>query len=98
MAHLLQAFLPVGQVHVGDGNQVVLSQEAPLKAANTKWVGPAPGLQRVRDTLRAWALVRGYPLDNASQGFDDYYVDIPEILNPESEFQAFLPLKAPEAQ
>jgi hypothetical protein len=93
------AELPVLSATIeGDGNQVVLSQEAPLKAANTKWVGPAPGLQRVRDTLRAWALVRGYPLDNASQGFDDYYVDIPEILNPESEFQAFLPLKAPEAQ
>jgi general secretion pathway protein D len=82
----------------GDGNKVVLSQEAPLKAANTKWVGPAPGLQRVRDTQRAWAIVRGYPLDNASQGFDDYNVDIPEILSPEAEFQAFLPLKAPEAQ
>ena len=92
------AELPVLSAKIeGDGNQVVLSQEAPLQAANTKWVGPAPGLQRVRDTLRAWAMVRGYPLDNASQGFDDYYVEIPEILNPEAEFQAFLPLKAAEA-
>lgn len=61
-------------------------------------MGPAPGLQRVRDTLRAWAIVRGYPLDNASQGFDDYKVEIPQILNPEAEFEAFLPLKAAEAQ
>jgi hypothetical protein len=91
------AELPVLEATIaGEGNQVVLSQEAPLQAANTKWVGPAPGLQRVRDTLRAWAIVRGYPLDNASQGFDDYYVDIPDILNPEAEFQAFLPMRAPE--
>lgn len=93
------AELPVLEATIaGDGNKVVLSQEAPLKAANTKWVGPAPGLQRVRDTLRAWAIVRGYPLDNASQGFDDYKVEIPQILNPEAEFEAFLPLKAAEAQ
>jgi hypothetical protein len=90
------AELPVLEATIaGDGNQVVLSQEAPLSAANTQWVGPAPGLQRVRDTLRAWAIVRGYPLDAGVQGFDDYYVDIPEILDPEAEFRAFLPLKAP---
>ena len=93
------AELPVLEAKIsGEGNNVVLSQQAPLRAANTKWVGGAPSLQRVRDTLRAWAIVRGYPLDNASQGFDDYYVPIPEILNPEAEFQAFLPLKAADAQ
>jgi hypothetical protein len=92
------AELPVLSAKIeGDGNQVVLSQEAPLKAANTTWVGPAPGLQRVRDTLRAWAIVRGYPLDNASQGFDDYGVDIPDILSPEAQFQAYLPMRAAEA-
>jgi hypothetical protein len=91
------AELPVLEAKInGEGNQVVLAQVAPMQAANTKWVGPAPGLQRVRDTLRAWAIVRGYPLDG-SQGFDDYSVDIPDMLNPEAEFQAYMPLKAPEA-
>lgn len=93
------AELPVLEAKIsGDGNNVELSQQAPMRAANTKWVGGAPSLQRVRDTLRAWSIVRGYPLDNASQGFDDYYVAIPDILSPEAEFQAFLPLKAADAQ
>lgn len=82
---------------LGDGNQIALTQTAPFQAANTRWVGPAPGLQRVRDTLRAWSIVRGYPLD-VGQGFDDYIVAIPEMLDPEAEFQAYLPLKAPEAK
>lgn len=82
---------------VGDGNQITLTQTAPLRAANTKWVGPAPGLQRIRDMLRAWAIVRGFPVD-AGQGFDDYNIDIPNMLSPEAEFQAYLPLKADEAK
>ena len=91
------AELPVLSATIaGEGNQVVLTQTEPMKAANTKWVGPAPGLQRVRDTLRAWGLVRGYPVDPAQQGFDDYLVEIPDMLNPEAEFQAFLPLRAPQ--
>lgn len=93
------AELPVLEATItGDGNQIKLTQAAPMQAANTKWVGPAPGLQRVRDMLRAWALVRGYPLDSATQGFDDYNVAIPDMLNPEAEFQAYLPLRAPEAK
>ncbi len=91
------AELPVLSATIsGEGNEIVLEQVAPLRAANTKWVGPAPGLQRVRDTLRAWALVRGLQVD-AGQGFDDYQVEIADMLNPEAEFQAFLPLKAAQA-
>lgn len=93
------AALPVLDATVsGEGNQVVLVQTAPMQAANTRWVGPAPGLQRVRDTLRAWSIVRGYPVDAASQGFDDFGVAIPDMLNPDAEFQAYLPFKAPEAK
>lgn len=90
------AELPVLNITVnGDGNPVVLAQTPPMRAVNTKWVGPAAALQRVRDTLRAWAIVRGYALEG--NGFDDYGVDIPEMLNPDAEFQAYLPLKAAEA-
>ncbi len=92
------ADLPVLDATIsGDGNQVVLTQTAPLQAANTRWVGPAPGLQRVRDMLRAWSIVRGYPVD-VVQGFDDYSVAVPNMLDPDAEFQAYLPLKAPEAK
>ncbi|HAI59320.1 MAG TPA: polyketide cyclase [Xanthomonadaceae bacterium] len=88
------AELPVLEATIaGEGNQVVFTQTAPMTAANTKWVGPAPGLQRVRDTLRAWAMVRGFPIEPNVQGFDDYSVAIPEMLNPDAEFQAFLPLR-----
>lgn len=90
------AELPVLEVTVaGEGNTVALAQTAPLRAANTLWVGPAPGLQRVRDTIRAWALVRGLTPEPGAQGFDDYSVAIPDMLNPEAEFQAFVPLAAP---
>lgn len=93
------AELPVLEAKVnGEGNQITLAQVPGMQAANTKWVGPAPGLQRVRDMLRAWSIVRGYPLEPGHQGFDDYQVAIPDMLNPDSEFQAYLPLKAPEAK
>ena len=88
------AELPVLEATIaGEGNQVVLTQVPPVTTANTTWVGPAPGLQRVRDTLRAWAMVRGFPIEPNAQGFDDYSVAIPDMLNPEAEFQAFLPLQ-----
>ena len=88
------AELPVLEATIaGEGNQVVLTQTPPMTAANTKWIGPAPGLQRVRDTLRAWAMVRGFPIEPNVQGFDDYSVAIPDMLNPDAEFQAFLPLQ-----
>lgn len=87
------AELPVLKAKVtGEGNQVELVQVPPMLAANTKWVGPAPGLQRVRDTLRAWAMVRGYALE-PGQGFDDYKVAIPDMLSMEAEFESYLPLK-----
>lgn len=90
------AELPSFDVTVsGEGNNVELTQTPPIRAANTLWVGPAPGLQRVRDMLRAWALVRGFPLEG--NGFDDYFVAIPDMLNPDAEFQAFLPLKTAAA-
>lgn len=89
------AELPVLDVSItGEGNTVTLAQTAPMRAANTLWVGPAPGLQRVRDTIRAWALVRGLVPEPGAQGFDDYTVAIPDMLSPEAEFQAFVPLAA----
>lgn len=92
------AELPVLSATItGDGNQVTLTQTAPMQAANTLWIGPAPGLQRVRDMLRAWAIVRGFPVDTG-QGFDDYLVAIPDMLNPDAEFQAYLPLKPAAAK
>ena len=88
------AELPVLDATItGEGNQVTLTQVPPIKAANTKWIGPAPALQRVRDTLRAWMLVRGLPVDPAVQGFDDYQVPVEEMLSMEAEFQAYLPLR-----
>jgi len=92
------ADLPVLTARVeGEGNNVALAQMPPLRAATTKWIGPAPGLQRVRDTVRAWAMVRGLALEPGAQGFDDYKVGIPQMLDPEAEFEAFVPLAAPAA-
>ena len=92
------AELPVLTAKVeGDGNTVALAQTPPLRAASTKWVGPAPALQRVRDTVRAWAMVRGLTLEPGAQGFDDYKVGIPDMLNPDAEFEAYVPLAAPTA-
>ncbi|MBS3959195.1 MAG: polyketide cyclase [Xanthomonadaceae bacterium] len=92
------AELPALQVAItGEGNTVTFAQTPPLRAASTKWIGPAPGLQRVRDTIRAWALVRGLVPEPGAQGFDDYRVAIADMLGPEAEFQAFVPLAAATA-
>lgn len=87
----LAELAPLEVAITGEGNQVVFTQVPPIRAANTRWVGPAPGLQRVRDTLRTWAMVRGFTIEG--DGFDEYLVAIPEMLSPEAEFQAYLPLQ-----
>lgn len=75
----------------GDNNPVLFAQLPAMRAANTTYVGPSPGLPRVRDLVKAWAMVRGgEPMDRP---FEEYMVAIPQMLAEDAEFHVYWPIK-----
>ncbi len=54
-------------------------------------MGPAPALPRVRDLIRAWAMVRG--AETADRPYEDYCIKIEDMLSDTAEFQAYWPVK-----
>jgi hypothetical protein len=97
VAAAAEATLPTLELKIegtgGAENPVQYEQTKPMRAVTTKWIGPSPGLSAVRDTIRAWALVRAHQPDG--QPFDEYKVAIPDMLNEDAEFQAYWPLRTP---
>jgi hypothetical protein len=57
----------------------------------TEFSGPAPGLPRVRDQLRAWAMTRG--ADVTDRPFEEYLSPIPEMLAEDAHFKVYWPIK-----
>lgn len=75
----------------GDNNPVLFAQLPAIRAASTTYVGPSPGLPRVRDLVKAWAMVRGgEPTDRP---YEEYRVDIPQMLAEDAEFHVYWPIK-----
>lgn len=72
-------------------NPVLYVQVPAHRAATTTYVGPAPALPRVRDLVRAWAMVRG--AETAARPYDDYRVEIKDMLLEDAEFQVYWPIK-----
>ena len=54
-------------------------------------MGSAAGLARVRDLVRAWAMVRGN--ETADRPWEDYNVAIKDMLAEEAEFTVYWPLR-----
>lgn len=62
-----------------------------MRAAATSYVGPSPGLPRVRDLVRAWAMVRG--ADTTDRPFEEYLNPVKDMLSEEAEFRVFWPVQ-----
>ena len=62
-----------------------------MRAASTTYTGPSPGLPRVRDLTKAWAIVRGAePYDRP---YEDYLGPIKDMLSEEAQFRLYWPVK-----
>ena len=89
---LMAAELPTLKIKIeGDGNPVTYEQLPVRKVVHTDFVGPAPGLNRIRGVLKAWALVRGMEPDG--NPFEDFRVEIPQMLADDAEYHVYIPLK-----
>ena len=66
------------------------------RAVATRYVGHPAGLSAVRDTLRAWAIVRGFetfdrPVDEYLETTDEDSVDA--SFSGEADFNAYWPIR-----
>lgn len=75
----------------GDNNPVLFAQLPAMRAAQTTYMGPSPGLPRVRDLVKAWAMVRG--AEPADRPFEQYRVAIAQMLAEDAEYQVYWPIK-----
>lgn len=81
------------------GEKMSLKLEGPVsydqvparKAAFTTYTGPAPGLPRVRDLLRAWALTHGS--DTADRPYEEYIGGVATMTAEDAQFKVYWPLK-----
>jgi len=72
---------------------VVYAQLPAMRVVRTSYTGPSPGLARIRDLIRAWALVHGHePYDRP---FEDYLGEIKDMLAEDAEFNAYWPVQVP---
>jgi hypothetical protein len=70
---------------------VVYAQLPAMRVATTTYTGPSPGLPRIRDLAKAWAMVRGTePYDRP---FEEYLGSIKDMLAEDAEFRVFWPVK-----
>lgn len=70
---------------------VVYVQLPAMRVASTTYVGPSPGLPRVRDLTKAWAMVRG--AETHDRPFEEYLDPIKDMLSEEAEFRLYWPVK-----
>lgn len=75
----------------GATNPVVYLQVPAHRAAVTTYVGPSPGLPRVRDLVRAWGMVNG--AETADRPYEDYRIEIKDMLSETAEFQVYWPVR-----
>ena len=81
------------------GEKMILSMEGPVsyvqlpprRLATTTYTGPAPGLARVRDILRAWAMTHGADTDD--RPYEEYLSGIDAMRNDDAQFKVYWPLK-----
>jgi effector-binding domain-containing protein len=81
------------------GEKMSLKLEGPVsydqvparRLAKTTYTGPSPGLPRVRDLLRAWALTHG--ADTTDRPYEDYLGGVEGMLAEDAKFNVYWPLK-----
>lgn len=72
---------------------VVYVQLPAMRVATTTYTGPSPGLPRIRDLAKAWAMVRG--TEPHDRPFEEYLGPIKDMLAEDAEFRVFWPVKVP---
>ncbi|HEX4852713.1 SRPBCC family protein [Arenimonas sp.] len=72
---------------------VVYAQLPAMRVAKSSYVGPSPGLARIRDLVRAWALVRGH--EPTDRPFEEYLGEIKDMLAEDAEFNVYWPVVVP---
>lgn len=70
---------------------VIYAQLPATRAVSTVYNGPAPGLERERQVVRAWAIVRG--AEPQDRPFEEYGVDISRMLADDAKFTVYWPVK-----
>jgi hypothetical protein len=70
---------------------VQYEQQPMRRTAMTEVTGPAPGLPRVRDQLRAWAMTHG--ADVTDRPFEEYLDPIEDMLTEDAHFKVYWPIK-----
>ncbi len=85
--------LPLERFDVKVEGPVIYAQTPAMRAATTKYLGPAPGLARVRDLVRAWAMVRGS--ETTGRPFEEYLGQIKNMLDEDAEFNVYWPVRVP---
>jgi hypothetical protein len=81
------------------GEKMILNMEGPVsyeqiparRVAMTTYIGPAPGLPRAREMLRAWALTHGH--DTQDRPYEEYLGGVSAMLNEDAQFKIYWPLK-----
>jgi len=81
------------------GEKLVVAVEGPVsydqlparRVAVTSYTGPAPGLARRRDELRAWAMTHGS--DTTGAPYEDYVDGVSAMLNEDAKFKVYWPVK-----
>ncbi len=91
--------MPVRKASAPAGEKLTVKLEGPVsydqiparRLATTEYTGPAPGLPRVRDMLRAWAMTRG--ADTQDRPFEEYLGGVETMLNEDAKFKVYWPVK-----
>ena len=81
------------------GEKMILQMEGPVsyvqiparRLAMTTYTGPAPGLARVRDVLRAWAMTHG--VDTDDRPFEEYLSGIGSMSDDTAQYKVYWPIK-----
>ena len=81
------------------GDKMLLAMEGPVsyaqtparRVATTTYTGPSPGLPRVRDLLRAWAMTHGADTDD--RPYEEYLSGVSKMLDEDAQFKVYWPLK-----
>jgi hypothetical protein len=90
---------PVDMAPVAAGEKLDIKLDGPVKyeqspalrVAMTTYTGPAPGLPRVRDVLRAWVMTHGS--DTTDRPFEEYLGGISTMLDEDAQFKVYWPIK-----
>ena len=82
---------PLERLDVKIEGPVAYVQLPAMRAAATTYTGPSPGLPRVRDLAKAWAMVRG--AETWDRPYEEYLAPIKDMLSEEAEFRIYWPVK-----